>query len=115
MIFYWGAGYFFFIFFLGLGLLSLALGLGRRARGEGAETLTAYECGFQPMCNVRIPFSLQFYLVAIIFLLFDIELVLILPYLADSEGNSALYIFLFFVVLLVGLIHESNEGSFDWR
>nr|YP_784026.1 NADH dehydrogenase subunit 3 [Acanthocardia tuberculata]ABF60132.1 NADH dehydrogenase subunit 3 [Acanthocardia tuberculata] len=115
MIFYWGFIYFFFVLGVGGIFLGLALTLGRRARTVGWETLSAYECGFQPMCNVRIPFSLQFYLVAIIFLLFDIELVLILPYLSDSESYGTVFIFLFFLVLLLGLIHESNEGSFEWR
>ena len=77
--------------------------------------MRSYECGFQPVARARIPFSLKFYLVGVIFLLFDVELVIIIPFFLLGPGGQGAFIFvyLFFLVLLLGLVHECNEGSLD--
>nr|UAA82791.1 NADH dehydrogenase subunit 3 [Tarebia granifera] len=82
------------------------------------EKNSPFECGFDPMKSARLPFSLRFFLLAIIFLIFDIEIVLLFPVLASMSNGFNLYlavgIFSFLVILMVGLFHEWNEGSLSW-
>ncbi|YP_009048976.1 NADH dehydrogenase subunit 3 (mitochondrion) [Pomacea canaliculata] len=82
------------------------------------EQMSAFECGFDPIKSARSPFSLRFFLLAIIFLIFDVEIVLLFPVLSsigfsfDLMANLGIYIFL--LVLVVGLFYEWKEGSLDW-
>ena len=82
------------------------------------EKTSPFECGFDPKNNARVAFSLRFFLLAIIFIVFDIEIVLLIPtplltsILNSSESIVVALIFLF--ILLVGLFHEWNEGSLKW-
>nr|QFG38880.1 NADH dehydrogenase subunit 3 [Pararetifusus carinatus] len=82
------------------------------------EKSSPFECGFDPMKSARLPFSLRFFLLAIIFLIFDVEIVLLFPILISMINsfsfNLILSIFIFLVVLIIGLFHEWNEGSLDW-
>nr|YP_010688070.1 NADH dehydrogenase subunit 3 [Torix tukubana]WBR65251.1 NADH dehydrogenase subunit 3 [Torix tukubana] len=77
-----------------------------------------FECGFDPNNQARIPFSTRFFLLAIIFIVFDIEIVLLMPMpiiMYSMISLSYILIFcLFLLILLVGLIHEWNEGSINW-
>lgn len=74
-----------------------------------------YECGFAPFQSGRHPFSLYFFLVALIFIIFDVELVILLPLpLLGDFGLRGLGVFLFLWVLLIGLYHEWREGRLDW-
>nr|QMP96488.1 NADH dehydrogenase subunit 3 [Erpobdella octoculata]UZT67809.1 NADH dehydrogenase subunit 3 [Erpobdella octoculata] len=77
-----------------------------------------FECGFDPYSNARIPFSTRFFLLAIIFIVFDIEVVLLMPtpMLIDYSSNLS-FMFIFYIlmmILFIGLIHEWNEGSINW-
>nr|AJO61890.1 NADH dehydrogenase subunit 3 [Whitmania acranulata]WDA96207.1 NADH dehydrogenase subunit 3 [Whitmania acranulata] len=79
------------------------------------QKLTPFECGFDNLNSARIPFSTRFFLLGIIFIIFDIEIVLLLPIPLLNLMNDCIYIFLFIMVLLfMGLIHEWSEGSLDW-
>ena len=82
------------------------------------EKTSPFECGFDPKNNARIPFSLRFFILAIIFIVFDIEIVLLIPLpILDIIINTIKAEFiriLFLVILLVGLFHEWKEGSLDW-
>nr|YP_010688243.1 NADH dehydrogenase subunit 3 [Fissuleon brevigonarcus]WBR65437.1 NADH dehydrogenase subunit 3 [Fissuleon brevigonarcus] len=82
------------------------------------EKNSPFECGFDPKCSARIPFSLHFFLIAIIFLIFDVEIALLLPVIIIMKYSSMLIwlsttaFFLF--ILLVGLYHEWNQGALEW-
>nr|WOX02049.1 NADH dehydrogenase subunit 3 [Oncomelania hupensis] len=91
--------------------------LSKRAISD-REKNSPFECGFDPMKSARLPFSLRFFLLAIIFLIFDVEIVLLFPVLVSMANSFSLSTliaaFIFLVILVVGLFHEWNEGSLDW-
>nr|YP_009943004.1 NADH dehydrogenase subunit 3 [Littorina brevicula]QOD40609.1 NADH dehydrogenase subunit 3 [Littorina brevicula]UOH96722.1 NADH dehydrogenase subunit 3 [Littorina brevicula] len=91
--------------------------LSKRALSD-REKNSPFECGFDPIKSARLPFSLRFFLLAIIFLIFDVEIVLLFPALASMNTSFSLEmtisVFAFLVILIVGLFHEWNEGSLDW-
>uniref|UniRef100_UPI0030028BC9 NADH dehydrogenase subunit 3 n=1 Tax=Gnathophyllum americanum TaxID=390955 RepID=UPI0030028BC9 len=82
------------------------------------EKMSPFECGFDPKGSARLPFSLRFFLIAIIFLIFDVEITLLLPLiLIMNVTNIQSWIMtsvFFFVILLLGLYHEWNQGALDW-
>lgn len=82
------------------------------------EKSSAFECGFDPKNTARIPFSIRFFLLAIIFIVFDVEIVLLLPIpllpTILNTPRAILSILLFLLILFIGLIHEWKEGSLDW-
>nr|YP_009353835.1 NADH dehydrogenase subunit 3 [Euciroa cf. queenslandica STW-2017]AQZ26128.1 NADH dehydrogenase subunit 3 [Euciroa cf. queenslandica STW-2017] len=83
-----------------------------------AEKSSPYECGFDPMSTSRFPFSVQFFLVAVIFLIFDVEVVMLLPLLESYIFNTNSIVLgsaiIFLSVLLLGLYHEWHEGALEW-
>nr|YP_006883529.1 NADH dehydrogenase subunit 3 [Alvinocaris chelys]AFO37813.1 NADH dehydrogenase subunit 3 [Alvinocaris chelys] len=82
------------------------------------EKNSPFECGFDPKGSARLPFSLRFFLIAVIFLIFDVEITLLLPLasiLNLSNINTWMFAGIFFIViLLLGLYHEWNQGALDW-
>nr|YP_009729775.1 NADH dehydrogenase subunit 3 [Copris tripartitus]QHW07553.1 NADH dehydrogenase subunit 3 [Copris tripartitus] len=82
------------------------------------EKSSPFECGFDPKCSSRMPFSLQFFLIAVIFLIFDVEITLLIPMILIIKISNILNYFLIFsffiLVLLMGLYHEWNEGALNW-
>nr|AIU56783.1 NADH dehydrogenase subunit 3 [Perccottus glenii]QLI53775.1 NADH dehydrogenase subunit 3 [Perccottus glenii] len=82
------------------------------------EKLSPYECGFDPLGSARLPFSLRFFLVAILFLLFDLEIALLLPLPWGDQLPSPLLTFfwaaLVLVLLTLGLIYEWMQGGLEW-
>nr|AAP73625.1 NADH dehydrogenase subunit 4 [Nectarinia dussumieri]AAP73626.1 NADH dehydrogenase subunit 4 [Nectarinia dussumieri] len=83
-----------------------------------SEKLSPYECGFDPLGSARLPFSIRFFLVAILFLLFDLEIALLLPLpwavqLQSPITTLALASSLLFLLTL-GLIYEWIQGGLEW-
>nr|ATN23232.1 NADH dehydrogenase subunit 3 [Awaous banana] len=82
------------------------------------EKLSPYECGFDPIGSARLPFSMRFFLVAILFLLFDLEIALLLPLpWGDQLPNPTITFFwaaLVLVLLTLGLIYEWLQGGLEW-
>nr|YP_009484293.1 NADH dehydrogenase subunit 3 [Callipogon relictus]AVR43549.1 NADH dehydrogenase subunit 3 [Callipogon relictus]WDD39338.1 NADH dehydrogenase subunit 3 [Callipogon relictus] len=82
------------------------------------EKSSPFECGFDPKTQARLPFSLQFFLIAVIFLIFDVEITLLLPMIKTMMTSSmfsyTLSVLFFLLVLLIGLLHEWNQGALDW-
>nr|YP_004285964.1 NADH dehydrogenase subunit 3 [Pennahia argentata]ADY15561.1 NADH dehydrogenase subunit 3 [Pennahia argentata]AGI48856.1 NADH dehydrogenase subunit 3 [Pennahia argentata] len=82
------------------------------------EKLSPYECGFDPLGSARLPFSLRFFLVAILFLLFDLEIALLLPLPWGDQLMSPLLTFLWatavLALLTLGLVYEWLQGGLEW-
>nr|WNH21420.1 NADH dehydrogenase subunit 3 [Etropus crossotus] len=82
------------------------------------EKLSPYECGFDPMGSARLPFSMRFFLVAILFLLFDLEIALLLPLPWGDQLTSPLITFSWatavLALLTLGLIYEWLQGGLEW-
>nr|ADZ14625.1 NADH dehydrogenase subunit 3 [Limnonectes limborgi]ADZ14627.1 NADH dehydrogenase subunit 3 [Limnonectes limborgi] len=82
------------------------------------EKLSPYECGFDPLGSARLPYSMRFFLVAILFLLFDLEIALLLPTpWATQLSNPILTILwtsLILILLTVGFIYEWFQGGLEW-
>jgi NADH-quinone oxidoreductase subunit A len=102
---------------LALGLLMLSLGF---LFGRGRKTkakLSPYECGFDPFEDARIPFDVRYYLVAILFIIFDLEIAFLFPWAVSLNkigiaGIMAMGIFL--LVLVIGFIYEWKKGALEW-
>nr|YP_010987682.1 NADH dehydrogenase subunit 3 [Platystethus arenarius]WON66114.1 NADH dehydrogenase subunit 3 [Platystethus arenarius] len=82
------------------------------------EKNSPFECGFDPKNSARLPFSLHFFLIAIIFLIFDVELTLMIPFIYSIKLINLTYYLTLFVsfilILLLGLFHEWNQGALNW-
>ena len=100
-----------------LGLLMLSIGF---LFGKGTKSkakLSPYECGFDPFEDARIPFDVRYYLVAILFIIFDLEIAFLFPWAVSLNkigiaGVIAMAIFL--LVLVIGFIYEWNKGALEW-
>merc|ERR1712173_215920 len=104
------------VFFLSLILSFVVLMAGRLFRKKNIfiiEKISPFECGFNPKFNARLPFTLRFFLISIIFIIFDVELVLIFPFLIKLFSNNIFYILIiivtFLIILIIGLFHEWNQ------
>nr|AUR26960.1 NADH dehydrogenase subunit 3 [Nesoptilotis leucotis] len=83
-----------------------------------SEKLSPYECGFDPLGSARLPFSIRFFLVAILFLLFDLEIALLLPLpwaiQLQSPITTLTWMFIIVSLLTLGLIYEWIQGGLEW-
>nr|YP_010411292.1 NADH dehydrogenase subunit 3 [Megalocaria dilatata]URN72802.1 NADH dehydrogenase subunit 3 [Megalocaria dilatata] len=82
------------------------------------EKSSPFECGFDPKNSARLPFSIHFFLIALIFLIFDVEIILIIPFIYSFKITK-IYLFsfnvsLFIIILILGLYHEWNQGALNW-
>nr|UFX34267.1 NADH dehydrogenase subunit 3 [Kozhantshikovia vernalis] len=82
------------------------------------EKCSPFECGFNPKYKSRIPFSLHFFLITMIFLIFDVEIALILPMIESYQLTNLnmwmLISIFFFIILLLGIYHEWNQSMLKW-
>nr|AOY39688.1 NADH dehydrogenase subunit 3 [Scolytinae sp. BMNH 1040146] len=82
------------------------------------EKMSPFECGFDPKNLARMPFSLQFFLIAIIFVIFDVELTLFIPLILILKSSSMIHmsitIMIFLMLLIFGIFHEQSQGSLNW-
>lgn len=114
--------YFHILVFLGVALgLSLVLVLIPHLLAKhkpDSEKLSPYECGFEPFDDARTKFDVQFYLVAILFIIFDLEIAFLFPWAVSlSEiGEFGFWsMFTFLSVLTVGFIYEWKKGALEWQ
>nr|YP_010968399.1 NADH dehydrogenase subunit 3 [Capila pennicillatum]WNO18742.1 NADH dehydrogenase subunit 3 [Capila pennicillatum] len=82
------------------------------------EKCSPFECGFDPKSSARIPFSLHFFLITVIFLIFDVEIALIFPMIFTFKMVNLIIwtktSFFFLFMLLIGLYHEWNQNMLNW-
>nr|QIT06485.1 NADH dehydrogenase subunit 3 [Lipothrix lubbocki] len=101
-----------------LSVLMILLNSSISLKAPYREKQTSFECGFDPKSSPRLPFSMQFFLIAMLFLIFDVEISLIspLPILFSfiSQLNWIFINSIFIIILMIGVAHEWNEGSLSW-
>nr|YP_011010166.1 NADH dehydrogenase subunit 3 [Hermatobates djiboutensis]WPW46690.1 NADH dehydrogenase subunit 3 [Hermatobates djiboutensis] len=89
-----------------------------KKEANSREKMSPFECGFDPKSSARMPFSMQFFLIAVIFLIFDIEIVIILPMTIIIQKTSIMMMMIissmFIITLLLGLYHEWKNGMLEW-
>nr|AYN50428.1 NADH dehydrogenase subunit 3 [Ceratopus sp. CG351] len=99
-------------------LMTTILNLTSKKTFSDREKNSPFECGFDPKNSARLPFSLQFFLVAVIFVIFDVELTLLLPTILIMKISNFLtmsFTFnIFIMILILGLYHELNQGALNW-
>ena len=114
----WAPILIFLILVTGFALVSLIGSLVLGMRKPSPEKLTPYECGMQPIGTARQRFSVKFYLVAMLFLLFDIEAVLLFPWAVvyrDLKMFGFLEMVLFIAVVLAGYVYVWKKGALEWE
>jgi len=109
----------FFLFVaLGIAFALIAIAFLRSESNPNAQKLSPYECGFEAFHDARVPFDVRFYLVAIFFIIFDLEIAFLFPW-ALALGSIKWYGFfsmmLFLFVLTVGFVYEWRKGALDWK
>jgi NADH-quinone oxidoreductase subunit A len=114
--------YFSVLVFLGIsvaiGLLAILLGWMMGKRRPDKAKLSPYECGFDAFDDARMPFDVRFYLVAILFIIFDLETAFLFPWAVVLRkigwiGFWAMIIFL--GILVIGFIYEWKKGALEWE
>ena len=100
------------------GAAPIAISMLVAPRKPDDEKLSTYECGFAPFEDSRLKFDVRFYLVAILFIIFDLEIAFLFPWAVVLEelgwfGYSAMMIFL--GILVIGFIYEWKKGALEWE
>ncbi len=100
------------------GVLPIALGALLGPHNPNPIKTAPYECGFPPFENARLKFDVRFYLVAILFIIFDLEIVFLFPW-ADSLNTIGPTGFIgmgvFLLLLIIGFIYEWQKGALEWE
>nr|AER41351.1 NADH dehydrogenase subunit III [Chlorophonia musica] len=103
---------------LSLSILLTALNFWLAQMNPDSEKLSPYECGFDPLGSARLPFSIRFFLVAILFLLFDLEIALLLPLpwavQLESPPMTLAWASTLLFLLALGLVYEWIQGGLEW-
>ena len=103
---------------LGLSIGFIVLNFILSPKHPDPEKLSAYECGFEAFDDSRMEFDVRFYLVAILFIIFDLEIAFLFPW-AVSLGQIGFFGFvsmmIFLFILTIGFIYEWKKGALDWE
>nr|YP_009692484.1 NADH dehydrogenase subunit 3 [Limnogonus intermedius]QEH58909.1 NADH dehydrogenase subunit 3 [Limnogonus intermedius] len=102
---------------ISMGLMMVCSIISKKSKSN-REKMTPFECGFDPKKSARIPFSMQFFMIAIIFLIFDVEIIIILPTIKMILMSKMKTWFMtsstFIIILIIGLYHEWKNGILEW-
>nr|YP_010222491.1 NADH dehydrogenase subunit 3 [Aethus nigritus]UCC45902.1 NADH dehydrogenase subunit 3 [Aethus nigritus] len=105
------------VFVISIGLMSICTIISMASIMD-KEKMSPFECGFNPMSSPRMPFSIQFFLIAVLFLIFDIEIVIILPIILTLKLSLTytwiITTMLFLIILMLGLYYEWMNGMLEW-
>lgn len=102
----------------GISIFLVVLSFLRGPRKPDAQKLSPYECGFEAFSNARMKFDVRFYLVAILFIIFDLEIAFLFPWAVSLKDIGLFGFFsmlLFLVLLTVGFIYEWRKGALEWE
>ena len=115
-------GYFPILLFIlvgiGVGVVPMVLGKLLGPNRPDPEKLSPYECGFEAFEDARMKFDVRYYLVAILFILFDLEIAFLFPWatvINDVGAPGFLSMMLFLAILVVGFIYEWMKGALEWE
>jgi len=105
---------------VGLALGGVLLGLGKLVSPDrpDPEKLSPYECGFEAFEDARMKFDVRYYLVAILFILFDLEIAFLFPWavaLPDIGLFGFVAMMIFLLILVVGFVYEWKKGALEWE
>jgi NADH-quinone oxidoreductase subunit A len=104
----------------GIGVLLLILGwlLGPKSNAPDGEKLSPYECGFEAFEDARMKFDVRFYLVAILFIIFDLEIAFLFPWalvFKDIGITAIAAMAVFLGILVIGFVYEWKKGALEWE
>jgi len=108
----------FMIIGLGVGLVAPVLGYLLGPKRPNPEKLSAYECGFESFDDARAPFDVRYYLVAILFVIFDLETAFLVPWAVvfrELGWTGMIVMGIFLGLLAVGFIYEWKKGALEWE
>nr|APT36772.1 NADH dehydrogenase subunit 3 [Erythrura coloria]WAB21722.1 NADH dehydrogenase subunit 3 [Erythrura papuana] len=109
---------FMFTLSMALSIILTALNFWLAQMNPDSEKLSPYECGFDPLGSARLPFSIRFFLVAILFLLFDLEIALLLPLPWATQLQHPIttltWASTLILLLTLGLVYEWMQGGLEW-
>jgi NADH-quinone oxidoreductase subunit A len=103
---------------VGLGILLILAAFVVAVRNPDPEKLSAYECGFNAFDDARMKFDVRFYLVAILFIIFDLEIAFLFPWAVAFKDISTLgfwSVIVFLGVLTIGFAYEWKKGALEWE
>jgi NADH-quinone oxidoreductase subunit A len=108
---------------VGFGFLLIGLGfvlgnIGHGGRKMDTEKVSPYECGFEAFEDARSKFDVRYYLVAILFIIFDLEIAFLFPWAVSLDGiglTGFLAMLMFLTVLVVGFVYEWKKGALEWE
>ncbi|MDN5924941.1 MAG: NADH-quinone oxidoreductase subunit A [Xanthomonadales bacterium] len=103
---------------IGIGIALLVIGLLVAPHRPNAEKSSPYECGFEPFEDARLRFDVRYYLVAILFIIFDLEIAFLFPWAVvfDKIGGIALIeMATFLLLLVVGFVYVWKKGALEWE
>ena len=108
----------FFVISLGFGVILMLSAFIIAVRNPDAEKNSAYECGFEPFETARLKFDVRFYLVAILFVIFDLEVAFLFPWAVGFQYIGSLgfwSMMLFLLILTIGFVYEWKKGALEWE
>jgi NADH-quinone oxidoreductase subunit A len=106
------------LFSIILGLIIFGLSYFLAVQNPDSEKISAYECGFEPFEDARNKFDVRFYIVAILFIIFDVEVIYLFPWsvsLYITSFESFWMVILFLTILIVGFLYEVVKQALDWQ
>jgi NADH-quinone oxidoreductase subunit A len=111
--------FYYLLLVLSLSFILVFISIGIVSRNYDIEKNSAYECGFHPFEDTRAKFDVRFYLVAILFIVFDLEVAFLFPWVVVFNTFSTFFeyyvVISFLVILLVGFYYEWQKGALDWE
>ena len=108
----------FLLLALGFGLILMLSALFIAVRNPDLEKNSPYECGFEPFESARLKFDVRFYLVAILFVIFDLEVAFLFPWAVGFQHIGTLgfwSMMLFLLILTIGFLYEWKKGALEWE